>query len=403
MIMILSLSSALFSEEKQYLEKIKKRLMLIKTSSGTGTGFILDNGFIVTAQHVIGNATRVYSIYNNVEYIISPIYKDAKKDLAILYVSEYKSGDSWIEFSDKTFRRYVEMDLKFQKEIDRDEDIIAVGHPYGVSEVKRIFGKYKYVNKKNGLLACDLPVIKGMSGGPVINLKDEVVGIATSFELEPTGTEYLVSYMNPIHNIQRVLQEIDMSTLERVEKIRDLSGIASFDLDDDHTYNVRPRQKFMKNYLLEYNDYYEQKIIKSIDIHSVFETSDSYSRLNAFFDFFMMDAINDKARFQIYPRYVDEDNYVLFEIDLKSGVYQLTYRVKGKDQEKSIERFSPVYEDYFYNFEFYLNNNNIIFYFDNIPVYFSTDIPFDEGKFRFSSDNCNIFIKNFYLRKRVEN
>jgi serine protease Do len=144
-----------------------------------GSGFFIsDNGYVVTNNHVVDNASNFTVITNDgTQYKASLVGKDSKSDLAVLKV------DANRKFT------YV----TWAKDTPRVGDwVVAVGNPFGLggtvtagivsAEGRQIDNNSSYED----YLQIDAPVNRGNSGGPTFNTSGEVVGINTAI-YSPSG------------------------------------------------------------------------------------------------------------------------------------------------------------------------------------------------------------------------
>jgi len=149
------------------IEKYQDAIIQIATQGGTGTGFyVKEYDLIVTNNHVVDNAAEVTIQGKVFSKSLSRVwYTDRKHDLAFL---EPPAGAA---LADIHLGRYEDMK-------DGDE-IVAIGHPYGlnytatqgvISKVDRIRDGLKYIQ-------IDAAINPGNSGGPLVNGKGEVIGV----------------------------------------------------------------------------------------------------------------------------------------------------------------------------------------------------------------------------------
>lgn len=149
------------------IEKYQDAIIQIATQGGTGTGFyVKEYDLIVTNNHVVDNVAEVTIQGKLFPKSLSRVwYTDRKHDLAFL---EPPAGAA---LADIHLGRYEDMK-------DGDE-IVAIGHPYGlnytatqgvISKVDRIRDGLKYIQ-------IDAAINPGNSGGPLVNGKGEVIGV----------------------------------------------------------------------------------------------------------------------------------------------------------------------------------------------------------------------------------
>ncbi len=164
-----------------------------------GSGFIISpDGYVVTNDHVVENATEVAVTLDDGRTVPAKIVgADKKTDLALLKITE---GGSY---------PYVE----FAKATPRVGDwVIAVGNPFGlggtvtagiISARGRDIGAGPY----DDFLQIDAPVNRGNSGGPSFNLQGQVVGVNTAI-FSPSGGSVGIGFAIPADTAQTVIAEL---------------------------------------------------------------------------------------------------------------------------------------------------------------------------------------------------
>lgn len=143
-----------------------------KKSLAQGSGFIVKNDFIVTNFHVIKDADKVtIQTIDGKEYEAKIAGTDPKTDLAVLKLVT-KQNLPFVNFGSSSSLRV-------------GDKVIAIGNPFGlggtvtagiISAKSRKIGSSRYED----FLQTDAAINKGNSGGPMFNLKGEVVGINTA-------------------------------------------------------------------------------------------------------------------------------------------------------------------------------------------------------------------------------
>jgi len=132
-----------------------------------GSGFVLENDKVVTNLHVIEGAKYGYVLENgnSKKHIIEGYYQiDKTNDLAILSVPTLTAQPLTISSVNKP---------------EIGEKIYAIGNPKGLSGTisEGIVSGIRSMESKE-LIQITAPISPGSSGGPVINNKGEVVGVA---------------------------------------------------------------------------------------------------------------------------------------------------------------------------------------------------------------------------------
>ncbi|RTZ06827.1 S1C family serine protease [Flavobacterium sp. GSP6] len=158
---------------------------------GFGSGFIIEDELIATNVHVIEGSSSAYVLVNGQEkkYKIDGYLSiDKANDLVILKVSGLKQKS---------------MTLNQGNIPEIGEKIYAIGNPKGFNGTfsEGIISGIRNFDK-NQVLQITAPISPGSSGGPVLNLKGEVVGVAFATYSEGQNlnfaipVEYLLALKN---------------------------------------------------------------------------------------------------------------------------------------------------------------------------------------------------------------
>ncbi|MFZ2125717.1 MAG: trypsin-like peptidase domain-containing protein [Candidatus Saccharimonadales bacterium] len=176
-------------------------------SEGAGTGIIIrDDGYILTNNHVIDGADSISIITNDDEELTATVIAaDASKDLAVIKVkSDVTLTAAKIGDSDK---------------VRVGEEVIAVGNVLGqfsYSVTKGIvsgLGRpivasgsalYGNLEQLSDLIQTDAAINSGNSGGPLVNMSGEVIGINTAV----SGSGQNIGFSVPINHAKNLVKDI---------------------------------------------------------------------------------------------------------------------------------------------------------------------------------------------------
>ena len=165
-----------------------------------GSGFIIDaTGFIITNYHVIEQADEVtVTLVDNTKYTAKIIGRDKKTDLALLKV-EPKKDLPFVSLGDSDAMRVGDW-------------VIAIGNPYGLGgSVTQgiISARQRSINAGpfDDFLQTDAPINRGNSGGPLFNLKGEVIGINTAI-FSPSGGSIGIGFAIPTALAKPVIDQL---------------------------------------------------------------------------------------------------------------------------------------------------------------------------------------------------
>lgn len=156
------------------------------TNPGTfgGSGFALtQSGYIVTAFHVVKNADSLY-VQNSVgeSYHAKLVYTEPVHDIAI------------IKIDDKEFAGLGKLPYSFKRiKADVGEDIITLGFPRD-----DFYYAKGYISSATGLggdtsaYQVSVPVYEGVSGGPLLDAKGNVIGIISGKQTKTESAAFAV-------------------------------------------------------------------------------------------------------------------------------------------------------------------------------------------------------------------
>jgi serine protease Do len=191
---------------------------------GGGSGVILSSdGLIVTNHHVIEGASNLEVVLHNKQsYPATVLGQDPSTDLALLKIEA--SGLPPMPFGDSD-------------QLETGEWVLAIGNPFDLTSTVTagiISGKGRNINiirEKSNLaiesfIQTDAAVNPGNSGGALVNLKAELVGINTAIA-SPTGSYSGYSFAIPANLVKKVVKDLkEFGTVQR-----GLLGVVVRDVD----------------------------------------------------------------------------------------------------------------------------------------------------------------------------
>ncbi len=167
---------------------------------GVGSGFIISaDGYIMTNAHVVEGASDVYvTLTDKREFKAKIIGSDTRTDVALLKIDGTSLPRLVIGDSDK---------------IRAGEWVLAIGSPFGLENTVTagiISAKARDTGDYLPLIQTDVAVNPGNSGGPLINLKGEVIGINSQI-YSRSGGFMGISFAVPIDEALRVSDQLKAS------------------------------------------------------------------------------------------------------------------------------------------------------------------------------------------------
>ncbi len=199
------------SEPEEYERKIP----------GLGSGFLIDEkGNILTNNHVVDGVDEIkVKLSDKREYIAEVVGKDPETDIAVIKINAQEKLP-FIRLGDSDRLRIGEW-------------AIAIGNPFGLDQavsVGVISGTGRsgfHITEYEDFIQTDADIYPGNSGGPLLNIKGEAIGVNTF--IVSSGLPRFVGFAIPINMAKDVLKDI----LRHGEVIRGYLGIWIKDLDPD--------------------------------------------------------------------------------------------------------------------------------------------------------------------------
>lgn len=167
---------------------------------GVGSGFIISaDGFIMTNAHVVEGASEVYvTLTDKREFKAKIVGSDTRTDVAVLKIDGSNLPRLNMGDSDK---------------IRVGEWVLAIGSPFGLENTVTagiVSAKARDTGDYLPLIQTDVAVNPGNSGGPLINLKGEVIGINSQI-YSRSGGFMGISFAVPIDEALRVADQLKAS------------------------------------------------------------------------------------------------------------------------------------------------------------------------------------------------
>jgi serine protease Do len=212
---------------EEYFREYFERNAPPRQGSAVGSGFIISaDGYVVTNNHVIANATEIKVIlWDGTTLPAKLVGKDPRADLAVLKV------DTQLKLTPVTWGRSDHVRL--------GESVIAIGNPFGLGGTVTtgiISAQHRHLSNFGGIpgssfvdfLQTDAAINKGNSGGPLFNAKGEVIGINTAI-YSRQGTNVGIAFSVP--------SDLAVPIIEQLKKhgrtMRGWLGVQIKEVDDD--------------------------------------------------------------------------------------------------------------------------------------------------------------------------
>lgn len=164
---------------------------------GIGSGFVISaDGYILTNNHVVDNSNGIFvTMTDGKEYKAKVIGTDARTDIALIKIEAENLKPLPIGDSDK---------------LRKGQWVLAIGSPFGLDSTVTA-GIVSAINRDTGdylpFIQTDVAVNPGNSGGPLINLQGQAVGINSQI-VSRSGGFMGISLAIPIDEVMRVVEQL---------------------------------------------------------------------------------------------------------------------------------------------------------------------------------------------------
>ena len=175
--------------------------------SALGSGFVVDkSGHIVTNYHVVEGADQIRVSFSNRDTVEADLVGvDPSTDLAVLQVEASASA-------------LTPLPLGNSDKVDVGDGVVAIGNPFGldrtatagiVSAVQREIAAPVGEFPIDHVIQTDAPINKGNSGGPLLNMRAQVIGVNTQIETGGVASGNVgIGFAVPANTVKDVVAQI---------------------------------------------------------------------------------------------------------------------------------------------------------------------------------------------------
>jgi serine protease Do len=183
-------------------------------TEGAGSGFVIDDGLILTNNHVVTGANRItvalYAGEQGEEYDARVVGRDPLTDSAL------------IELTQRPSERPPVARLGRSADVKPGDWVMAIGNPFNLAHTATV-GVISAINRPfpvseghwQQVLQTDAAINPGNSGGPLLNLRGEVVGINTAIIANGVAGNVGVGFAIPIDAVRDLLPELRKGSVTR--------------------------------------------------------------------------------------------------------------------------------------------------------------------------------------------
>ncbi len=190
---------------------------------GLGSGVIIDadKGYIVTNYHVINNAEKIrVQLHDGREYDAELVGGDKMSDIALLKLAETKN--------------LTEIKIADSDKLRVGDFAVAIGNPFGLGQtvtsgiVSALGRSGLNIENFENFIQTDAAINSGNSGGALVNLNGELIGINTAI-LGPNGGNVGIGFSIPSNMMKNLTSQI----LEFGEVKRGMLGVQGGEVNSE--------------------------------------------------------------------------------------------------------------------------------------------------------------------------
>ncbi len=174
---------------------------------GSGTGFIISSdGLVLTNKHVVLDEEADYTVFTNdgESYTAKVLAKDAIQDIAVLKIDQ-SNGEpfSVVKFGDSDKLKSGQTVVAIGSALGEFRNTVSVGVISALGRTITASGG-GLVETLEDVIQTDAAINKGNSGGPLLNLRGEVIGINTATVMGAQS----ISFAIPINYAKRGVDQV---------------------------------------------------------------------------------------------------------------------------------------------------------------------------------------------------
>jgi S1-C subfamily serine protease len=215
-------------------ESAHKSIVMIRTTAGQGSGFLYNSSnLILTNWHVVNGATDIdVEFYDRSRQKATLVGSDAYADVAVIRVQSPPPDAKPLQLGNSS-KLWI------------GQQVVAIGNPLGLAG-SLSSGYISQINRRISItdlpivvpvLQLDITIAPGSSGGPLLDMYGNVVGITNA------GTSYGINFAVPSNIVKRVASSI----IEKGEYKHPFVGFSGVELNPEtiksmNILNVEPFQ-----------------------------------------------------------------------------------------------------------------------------------------------------------------
>ncbi|MEX5791216.1 Do family serine endopeptidase [Providencia hangzhouensis] len=205
---------------------IPQQQQSVRPFEGLGSGVIIDaqQGYILTNNHVIDGADKIQIQLNDGrEIAVSLIGKDPQTDIALLKISNAKD-----------IKNLTAVSIADSDKLRVGDFAVAVGNPFGLGQtatsgiISALGRSGLNLEGLENFIQTDASINRGNSGGALVNLNGELIGINTAI-LAPGGGNIGIGFAIPSNMAKNLSEQL----IKHGEVKRGILGIKGTEMNSD--------------------------------------------------------------------------------------------------------------------------------------------------------------------------
>ena len=174
------------------------------TSQAQGSGWVYDSdGHIVTNDHVVDGAQSIsVRLWNGKTYSASVVGTDQSTDLAVIKVDAPSSELHPLQVGDSSA-------------VQVGDGVVAIGSPFGLEETVTsgiVSALHRAITAPNNFtindsIQTDAAINHGNSGGPLLNVQGQVIGVNAQIKSDSNGNEG-VGFSIPSNTVRSIASQL---------------------------------------------------------------------------------------------------------------------------------------------------------------------------------------------------
>jgi len=190
-------------EIPQYREKGTE-----KREVGGGTGFIIsEDGLVLTNKHVVADEKADYTVFTNdgQSYPVKVLARDPLRDIAILKIDKENAGPfPVVKLGNSDTVQIGQTVIAIGNALAEFKNTVSVGVVSGLSRTITASGSGLGTEVLEDIIQTDAAINQGNSGGPLLNLRGEVIGINAAMVLQAQN----IGFSIPINQAKKAIEQV---------------------------------------------------------------------------------------------------------------------------------------------------------------------------------------------------